>query len=89
MKRSTMRETGRDEERDFNTDLYHFRKTNFSLKKKVVAWIMFYTLKNMHGKNSFIKVSKNLTRYKSVNNFVNRQNNYAGHSSIISKKLTF
>jgi len=43
----------------------------------------------MHGKNSFIKVSKNLTRYRSVNNFVSRQNNYVGRSRIIDKKLIF
>jgi len=36
MKRSTMRETGRDEERDFNIDLHYFRKTNFYLKKKLL-----------------------------------------------------
>jgi len=38
----------------------------------------------MHGKNSFTKVSKNLARYRSVNNFVRRQNNYVGRSSIIT-----
>jgi len=29
-------------------------------------------LKLIHGKNSFVKVSKNLARYKSENNFVER-----------------
>ena len=42
--------------------------------------------KNLHGKNNLIKVSKNLTRYRSENTFVGNQNNYVRISNMMSKK---
>jgi len=38
----------------------------------------------MHGKNSFAEVSKYLATCRSVNNFVDYQNNYVGISSMIN-----
>jgi len=42
--------------------------------------------KNLHGKNNLVKVSKNLTRYRSENTFVGNQNNYVRISNMMSKK---
>jgi len=43
-------------------------------------------LSKYHGKNGFTKISKNLARYKSENNFVG-QNDYIAYSSWLLIKI--
>ena len=57
---------------------------------KIAFWLTLHSLfiHLLHGKNRFAKISKNLARYKSENNFIGHQNNY-GISNIKNNTTTF
>jgi len=65
-------------------------KAMFSTPEKTVAFPksglaeMISLHQKAHGKNDFAEIFKNLTRYKSENNFVNYQNYYVDCSNTIS-----
>jgi len=44
----------------------------------IYTYILIYIIYTK-GKEGFAKISKNLARYRSENNFVDYQNNYVGH----------